>query len=149
MKQGLASAGVPVLLVLQGAGDVAVLRHGGRLVEAEPFVEHDGVADSWERYGDAFALLGKMHRVLAAVDIAVEEPEVSNYGTPDVLLGWTQQLVGELRPLAPTPEVRHAREICRRAMQLFGKLQEQWSGVRDALPRQLTHGDYGGGNVLF
>ena len=113
-KQRLAAAGFPVSVPLATTEGKSALRWGNRLVEVEPFVAHDTVADSWDRYPPAFAALARLHDALAA---AVDPqtfvpPRVSNYGSPIGLLGWVGQTEARIRPIRPVTR-RHAR--CRSA----------------------------------
>jgi Ser/Thr protein kinase RdoA (MazF antagonist) len=93
VKDMLARAGFPVPLPLPTTSGETILRYKDRLVEVEPFIVHDGEADTWERNVIAFSLLGQLHNFLAAhtASIPLVEPVVSNYGTPGTLLRWTQQ----------------------------------------------------------
>lgn len=156
MKRMLARAGFPVPLPLSTTSGKTLLRYNDWLVELEPFIVHDGEADTWERNVVAFSLLGRLHTFLAAqsVSISLVEPVVSNYGTPDMLLAWTQLAAEKVAQAQstlskPSQATQAALSLYTETMQLLSSLQARWQPMREQLPRQLTHGDYGGGNLLF
>jgi aminoglycoside phosphotransferase (APT) family kinase protein len=79
-------------------------------------------------------------------------PVVSNYGTPATLLTWTKQAAEESTRLTQdiTAEAQQqALALYAEVIHLLIFLQEQWDKTKEHLPEQLTHGDYGGGNLLF
>ncbi len=154
MKSMLARAGFPVPLPLATTNGETTLHYKDRLVELEPFIAHDGEADTWGRNFVAFSLLGKLHNFLAAQpdSVSLIEPVVSNYGTPDMLLTWTRQAaekVAQSAQSSPSHETQSALSLYAEAIQLLSSLQARWQAAKAYLPRQLTHGDYGGGNLLF
>lgn len=154
IKDMLSRAGFPVPLPLPTTNGETILRYKDRLVEAEPFIVHDGEADTWNRNVIAFSLLGRLHAFLAteSASISLVEPVVSNYGTPAMLLIWTQQATEKVTQSAqryPSQETQSALSLYAEAIQLLSSLQARWQPVKAYLPRQLTHGDYGGGNLLF
>jgi Ser/Thr protein kinase RdoA (MazF antagonist) len=154
VKRFLAHAGFPVPLPLPAISGETILRYHDHLLELEPFIAHDGEADTWERNAIAFSLLGKLHAFLVteATNIHLIDPVVSNYGTPEMLLAWTRQAAEESSQLlqqVKTQQTRQALSLYTEAIQLLITLQEQWDKTQEHLPRQLTHGDYGGGNLLF
>lgn len=79
-------------------------------------------------------------------------PVVSNYGTPEQLLTWIQQArekAMHTKQALQTSEGKYAIALYDDAIAMLSSLQEWWSETHVYLPRQLTHGDYGGGNILF
>ena len=108
----------------------------------------------WERNARAFSLLGRLHAFLAmeATNIDLVDPVVSNCGTPETLLAWTYQAVEESTQSLQAIKAREKQQalsLYAEAIRLLVSLQEQWDKIQEHLPRQLTHGDYGGGNLLF
>ena len=121
----------------------------GRLFEVEPFVAHDSTADSWDRYAVALGVLGGLHGLLGEnfAKQTLLPPRVSNYGTPDLLLEWLQHVERLIEHDGAA--ITEARSICHRARELLEAIQQWWIETGRHLPRHYTHGDYGGGNVLF
>lgn len=151
IKLALHNACLPVVLPLATVQGTYWLASQGRLVELEPFVAHTHVADSWERYAAALGMLGRLHDALSVYsgqDTFVPPP-VSNYGTPARLLAWTQRVSQKIRRNPESAAKTRALAICNVSCTLLQYLQRAWSEVAEQLPRQLIHGDYGGGNVLF
>jgi Ser/Thr protein kinase RdoA (MazF antagonist) len=150
-KQRLAAAGFPVSVPLATTEGEPALRWGNRMVEVEPFVAHDNVTDSWDRYPPAFAVLARLHDGLtAAIDPETfVPPRVSNYGSPTSLLGWVGQTEARIRANPPGNATGRALQVCATANDVLGKLADWWPRAAPGLPVQPIHGDYGGGNVLF
>jgi homoserine kinase type II len=151
VKQRLAAAGFPVSVPLTTSEGEPALRWGNRLVEVEPFVAHDTVADSWDRYPLAFTALARLHDALAAaVDTeSFVPPRVSNYGSPTGLLAWVGQTEARIRAHPPGNATARALQVCAASNEVLGKLADWWPRAAPGLPVQPIHGDYGGGNVLF
>ncbi len=153
IKLLLASANFPVTLpITTGAGET-VLSYDQRLMELEPFIVHDGEADTWEHNFIAFSLLGRLHSFLAMQKdkIHLVDPAVSNYGTPETLLTWIYQAQKKVQSRQDIERQKRqpALSLYADAIQLLQILREQWDKTNQHLPQQLIHGDYGGGNLLF
>ena len=89
---------------------------------------------------------------MEATNIDLVDPVVSNCGTPETLLAWTYQAVEESTQSLQAIKAREKQQalsLYAEAIRLLVSLQEQWDKIQEHLPRQLTHGDYGGGNLLF
>lgn len=173
IRRMLSRAGFPVPQPLPALTGETFMYYNDRLLEIEPFILHDGVADTWERNVMAFAILGRLHAVFAAktARIPLVDPVVTNYGTPDLLLTWTQRAANKITqssqdvqaqekvgrpqgsPLpspAPAPTfLAEALALYAEAIRLLTSLQTWWQDNQPRLPRQITHGDYGGDNLLF
>lgn len=154
IKHILSHAGFPVLLPIPGSAGDTILEYNNGLMELEPFIVHDSIADTWERNVKAFTLLGKLHSFLATQTGHIEQanPVVSNYGTPEQLLTWTQQAREKIVQSSQhrhTPERQQALTLYEESIHMLSSLQTWWKAAQEHLPRQLTHGDYGGGNILF
>jgi homoserine kinase type II len=151
VKQQLSVAGLPVPVPLRLPSGAGIMASGDKLVEVERYVAHDAVADSWERYDVAFQLLGRLHAALkeAGATLRLHPPLVSNYGTPEQLLGWTQRAGCAIDTAEPSTARTRALEICSAAAEILQYLLPRWHEHSAQLPEQAIHGDYGGGNVLF
>ncbi|MBI3970867.1 MAG: phosphotransferase [Chloroflexi bacterium] len=152
----LAQSGIPVCQPIRTRAGEAMLVVDGRVVEVEPFVAHDARADTWPRDVRAFAMLARLHDAFAQDGLGLfVPPRVSNYGTPLQLERWlakTERLVlGRLEEDERRRglEAERALSICRATRDVLGWFGAWWETVGEQLPRLLTHGDYGGGNVLF
>lgn len=139
---------LPIALPVQTANGATMIKYGGRLVEVEPFVAHNGSADRLSRYESAFAMLGRLHRALEpwTEQLRQTPPLVSNYGTLEQLRAWT---TNTREGIAVAMRIdRASLAVCDDALLLLDRLAHAWSGV-PALPHVPTHGDYGGDNLLF
>lgn len=143
VKQHLQAASIPVAVPIPSRRRVAYVQHDDRLVEVERFISHDGTASTWQRYEQAFGMLGRVHAALAACP-APPPPRVQNYGEPAVLRHWVARTQQRL-----AAEHTAARAVCDTAAQLLQQIGGWWQHASGALPRQLIHGDYGGDNLLF
>ncbi len=148
IKRTLVEHHLPVSLPLPGVGGASIMEYNGRLVDVEPFVQHDGVADTWERYATGFVMLGRFHQALEpfSMQLIQTPPLVSNYGTPAQLIGWTKHTRDQIESATPTAAA--ALAVCDQALALLDLLQEGWKDTPPLL-HTGTHGDYGGENVLF
>lgn len=146
----LAGAGLPVPGPLSARTGDTVLLLDGRLVEVERFFPHTGTADSWDRYEEAFRLLGRLHDALRIhAPTGLVPPRVSNYGTLGQLQRWLARTLVVLRHYRPSAEAIAALAVCEETRDLIGAFGERWEATHLSLPIQPIHGDYGGGNVLF
>lgn len=151
VKRRLRARGFPLpesLTTLLGEGFVHA---GDRLVEVERFVPHDGVADSWERYGIGFSVLGRLHDFLHrnVTEEILVPPRVSNYQPPLTLIDWVQRTEAALRQAPPDEQTGRALEICAGTKALLAPIIAWWRQTGSHLPRQPIHGDFGGENLLF
>lgn len=154
VRRALSRAAFPVPLPLLTNTGETILFYNDHLMEIEPFITHDGIADTWEHNVNAFSLLGRLHSFFATelASIVLVNPVVSNYGTPETLLAWTQQAREEVVQASQNiqgVERQRALALYTEAIELLSFLQAWWKKAQAYLPRQLTHGDYGGGNMLF
>ncbi len=151
IKKQLHAAGFPVPQPLATPAGATLLRCANRLVEVEPFMEGGNEIHSWEYYRIAFSMLGKLHDTLDAVvdRSAFVQPRASNYGTPQMLLRWTQRTATVLHRWLPTPMITQALQICAETHTLLLAMQDWWQHAGSQLPQQPIHGDYRIGNVLF
>ena len=146
-RQHLAAGGVPcvpVIPTLNGAESITVDQ---RLVEVEPFVEHDAKMDSWERLETGLPLLGRIHSLLRTLDVSDDgrnAPASNNIAPQDVLTG-TVRGTTLIRSWQPTPAELQLADAAERLAHKAAHAQREFAD----LPRQLVHGDYWDNNVLF
>lgn len=148
IRSELAAKQLPVPLPLRTSGGATMIEHRGRLVEVEPFVGHDSVADTWECYVAGFAMLSRLHQALLpfSAQLKATPPLVSNYGTLEQLTAWTSNTREQVQRIAPT--AANALAVCDAALALLRTLQAA-ALCMSPLPPAPTHGDYGGDNLLF
>lgn len=75
-------------------------------------------------------------------------PPVSNYVIPPLLVRWIARALVRLRAQEASA-AGVAITACQEAADLADRVCAWWHGRGEQLPVALTHGDYGGGNVLF
>ena len=118
-----------------------------RLVEVEPYIEHDGKMDSWQRIKVALPLLGRAHTLMQALEISQDgsvAPAANHVEAADVV-AWTLRGTGRIRSWQASPaELRLAD-----ASEELARLLDSAEGERPPLARQLVHGDFWDNNVLF
>jgi Ser/Thr protein kinase RdoA (MazF antagonist) len=151
-RRRLAEGGVPCAQPLHTRDGATWIEADGRLVEAEPYVEHDAEMDTWERLEAGLPLLGRVHALLAGLTVHEDgrsAPASNNIAPEDVLDG-VQRGTRHMREWDPSPSSAVELEMAAAADQLALVLSEaeHRAGVGD-LPRQLVHGDYWDNNVLF
>jgi homoserine kinase type II len=119
----------------------------GRLVEVEPYVEHDAIMDSWRRIQAGLPLLGRIHTLLRQVDVNEDgrtAPAANNIEPRDALPG-TLRGTCRLRRWNPTTAELQLAAASEELAELVDRAERGIEG----LPRQLVHGDYWDNNVLF
>ncbi|MFI1094437.1 phosphotransferase enzyme family protein [Streptomyces sp. NPDC020917] len=137
LRRRLLDAGVRTARPVAWHGREAV-RVGGRWAELEEYMPHRSQppGDAW-----LFGALGRLHRVLASLDLTVPRPAVATYGPPRSLRRW----------LAVTgPAVAHHPEATRtvaRVRRLVARLDTRWVPAT-ALPVHPVHGDAKTGNIV-
>ena len=143
----LARGGVPCpqpIRTLDGEPWIVV---EGRLVEVEPYVEHDGGMDSWERIEAGLPLLGRIHSLLRPLEVSEDgrHPPAANHIEPLDALAGTLRGTRRVRQWDASPdELRLAN-----ASEELARLVDREERESEGLPRQLVHGDYWDDNVLF
>lgn len=143
----LARGGVPCAVPISTLDGVSWIPVGGRLVEVEPYVEHDARMDSWERLEAGLPMLGRIHTLLRPLDVSEDgrkAPAANHIEPRDVLTG----------TLCGTECIRHwnasLEEIALAdASEELARLVDRAERGVTGLPRQLVHGDYWDNNVLF
>ena len=124
--------------------------------ELEPYVVHDVQLERWSDYPQAFALLAQLHTALDHLPATVQHvpPAVSNYALPAQLLQWTHktiQVIEQERAAGRqrAGDAQHALDICATVLPFLQTLDRWWKSEGQLLPHGLTHGDYGGSNLLL
>jgi homoserine kinase type II len=146
-RRHLAQGGVPCAPPIPTRTGESWIRVDGRLVEVEPYVEHDAKMDSWARLEAGLPLLGRIHSLLRplAVSAAGRNAPAANYIPPQDVLSGTRRGIARLREWSPSPGELQLAAAAEELAQLVDRAQR---GIED-LPRQLVHGDYWDNNVLF
>jgi hypothetical protein len=132
------------------------------VVDVESYVASNGITTSWPRFMAAARLLARIHDSLDAGVVAKSDgakpyvpPPVRLYGTPAELLGWMDETVEAIHTQQTTDRraapdaAEQALGLCNRGRTLLSVLDAWWNAEGVALPRGLTHGDYGTSNALF
>ena len=150
VRRSLVQQGLPIPQPLATSSGETRATIEGRLIEIEPYVTHDAIADTWERYAKAFTFLGTLHDALAgSVPPQFVPPRVSNYGLPSQLLQGVRHTRDVLEKENALPAVAQALTACQEAQDLLLVIDAWWKQASSSLPVQLLHGDYGGGNILL
>ncbi|MCL4542057.1 MAG: phosphotransferase [Chloroflexi bacterium] len=149
LRAALATAGFPALPPLKTPNGSAWLRYGDRLVECELYQTHDTTAESPEYIQATISLLGQLHRWLATYPIhKVVRPPVRNYATPSQLSHWLTHASARCA-IRTDADAHTAYQLSLQARTLLKAIRRALSPHWQSLPRQLIHGDFGGGNLLF
>ena len=140
LRQHLAAEGLLVgrPVPIDGRDVVAV---GPYLAEAEEYVDHAKPPPERSSYVWMYGAMGRLHRVLTRVEVALVRPQVATYGPPSSLRRWLARTEREVAA------DREATEIVAWARALIRQLDRQWIPAT-SLPCQLIHGDVRLGNVV-
>ena len=147
IRQWLAAGGVPCarpFLTLDGASWIVV---EDRLVEVEPYIEHDARMNSWERLIAGLPLLGRIHTLLQSLTVSAAgrvAPAANHIEPWDVPAGVARGTERIRRWGASPAELRLVT-----AAEDLARLVAQTERGGKNLRRQLVHGDYWDNNVLF
>lgn len=143
----LASNGVPCALPVLTLRGESWTRIANRLVELEPYVEHDGMMDSWERIETSLPLLGRIHTLFRSLNVSADGriALAANHIPPEDTLAGTLQGAKFVRAWHPTPV---ELELADRAESL-AHLVDRAERDGGRFPWQMVHGDFWHNNVLF
>src|SRR5439155_11243914 len=147
VRRQLASGGVPCALPVRTVDGESWVTADGRLVEVEPYVEHDAKMDSWQRLEAGLPMLGRIHTLLRPLNVseAGRRPPAANHIEPQDVLTGTLRGTRRIRKWDTSPaEVELAA-----ASEELARLVDRAERGIERLPRQLVHGDYWDNNVLF
>jgi Ser/Thr protein kinase RdoA (MazF antagonist) len=147
-RGALLAGGVPCAPVVPTRRGAPWIRLQGRLVEVEPYVEHDAVMDSWQRLEVGIALLAQVHGVLPHVEVgeAGHRPRFANHLEPADVQARTAQGTARMRRWGPTATEAGLADAADRLANLVAQAE---AALVVQLPRQLAHGDFWDDNVLF
>lgn len=147
VRRRLAQGGVPCALPVPTRTGESWIRVDERLVEVEPYIEHDAKMDSWPRLEVGLPFLGRIHTLLRSLTVSEDgrNPPAANNIAPQDALAGTLRGTRRLRQWATSPG---ALQLAAAAEELAQLVDQAERGV-EGLPRQLVHGDYWDNNVLF
>lgn len=148
-RRQLAGCGVPCPVPIPASAGGQWTLVGGRLVEVEEYVEHDGQMDTWERVEAGLHVLGRMHTVLATIGVGTDakQPLFANYLAPEDVAESAARGVARIRSWSPSGEEVRLADAAEELARRVGELQQQCQ--YRSLPRQLVHGDFWDDNVLY
>ena len=147
VRRHLAGGGVPCALPLATRNGESWIAVEDRLIEVEPYVEHDAKMDTWARLTAGLPLLGRIHALLRPLRVSEDghnPPATNNIAPQDVLPG-TRRGTHRIRQWAPSPAELQLAAAAEELAQWVDRAQRGG----EELPRQLVHGDFWDNNVLF
>jgi Ser/Thr protein kinase RdoA (MazF antagonist) len=139
VRINLANQGLVVPVPIGHRGS-AIFRCGDRWAELEPYIPHERLEPVPTSYSWMFGAMGRLHRALAACDLAVPRPLVATYASPSSLQRWLRVSESVVQGDA------EARDIVRWTRDLLNRLSRQWVPATH-LPMHLVHGDVRLSNV--
>ena len=147
-RTALRAGGVPCTLPVPTLDGAPWISLKGRLVEVEPYVDHDAKLDTWERLATAMPVLARAHNLLGPLEVgeAGRRPRFANHLEPAEVPSAVRRGTGRMRAWGPTPA---ERRLAAEAEELAELVTEAEAGLGSRLPRQLVHGDFWDNNVLF
>lgn len=150
LKHWLHTQQLPIVLPIPTVAGNTLTTYQDRLIEVERFLPHSDAPELRACYAQAFALLGRFHTVLAGYTHAATFPQplVENYGLPAILTQWVEQTKHRIQQLSHV-QAAEAVAVCDKTIELLEYLSLWWREAEHQLPRQLVHGDYGVGNLLW
>ena len=148
VRRQLIASGMPCSGTLLTQSEKPWLEFNDRLIEAEPYVDHDGYMVSWERLEIALPMLGRLHTISRSIATsqAGRHPVFANHIDFEVLLDRT---CCGTRPVRGWTSAPFARQLAEMAEELAHLVRAAGNDLISMLPRQLVHGDYWYDNVLF
>ncbi len=144
----VSEGGVPCVAVVRSAGGAPYLHLGEHLVEVEPFVESDAHMDSLPHIGAGLPMLGRVHDLLAGIDLAATAhwvPPFANSVDPVGVVDATRVGTDPIRSWDPTHEESALADAADRLAAACAEARTPFIG----LPGQLVHGDYWDNNDAF
>lgn len=108
------------------------------VLEVEQYVV-GGPMDSWDRLHVGMRTLGRLHTLMADLDVEVPPP-IANHLPQELALTATRDATSVVRAWGPTPQEER-----------YGEIAEALAGMLPVvdLRTQLVHGDFKDNNVLF
>jgi homoserine kinase type II len=149
VRRHLALGGVPCVLpvkTLSGKSWIVVER---RLVEVEPYIEHNANMDSWQRIRAGLPMLGRIHTLLQRLKVSADgrNAPASNHIKPEEVVAGTLSGTRRIRQWDASPA---ELQLADASEELALSVDRRQTGLGvEQLPRQLVHGDFWDNNVLF
>jgi homoserine kinase type II len=145
----LACSGLTCAVPSPTRGGKTWAEHEGRLLEVEPYVEHDGAMNSWARVEQGLRLLSKMHDVLKQIVVSSDgaTPKFVNYIAPGEVLAGTTRGTSRMRSWSPPATENCLADAADELARLVDTEQNRYQDT--SLPRQLVHGDFWDNNVFY
>jgi Ser/Thr protein kinase RdoA (MazF antagonist) len=137
-RETLRMRGIPIPNLRPGLDKATWSEFGDCVVEVEHYV-NGGFMDSLARLRVGMQALGRLHTLMADLDVEIPPP-IANYLPAKDALDATLDAVSVIRTWDPTPEEVRYAEIAEALARMLP--------VTD-LRTQLVHGDYKDTNVLF
>jgi len=149
-RAALRAGGVPCappVPTLEGAPWISL---HGRLVELEPYVDHDAKMDTWERLATGMPVLARAHNLLGRLEAgeAGSRPRFANHLEPAEVSSAVRRGTGRIRAWGPTAAELRVAAVAEELAELVTEAEVE-AGLGSRLPRQLVHGDFWDNNVLF
>ena len=145
VRRALVAAGLPVVAPLTTAAGTAIVEWDGLLGEVQPWMVHTGDGSAWSRLITAGATLRHLHDHLAALHVQPDQRD-DPWRSPAELADQLAAAMPKLRRFAAQDGVA-IDDYLERAAMVLEALDD--SDLLKGCPRQLTHGDYQGRNLLF
>jgi Ser/Thr protein kinase RdoA (MazF antagonist) len=144
-RLALVQAGLAVAAPVRTSAGTTILEWDGSLCELQPWIFHDGDGHNWANLITAASALRRMHDCMVTCP-AVPDEQDDPWSSPAELANQLAENVVSLRRYAD-----HAGMVIDRFLQQAGHILEtlHGAGILDSCPRQLTHGDFQGHNILF
>lgn len=141
----LTAAGLAVGAALPTTSGETLLASEGLFWELQPWIVHSDDGHSWPNVVGAASTLGRIHDALAACD-AMPEQRDDPWRSPGALAEQLAANAERLRAVGRGQGMTIDGHIDQ-SLHILETLRDE--GLLVAAPRQLTHGDYQGRNLLF
>jgi Ser/Thr protein kinase RdoA (MazF antagonist) len=141
----LAEAGLPIAVPLHSSTGTTVVEENGLQGEIQPWIPHTDDGGSWPNLLIAAGVLRHLHTVLATCTVQVDQRD-DPWRPPEHLAA----RLGADMPVLHTLAQQRGIDISpylHRAIVILETLHTRI--ILDQCPRQLTHGDFQGSNLLF
>ncbi|MGE5222570.1 MAG: phosphotransferase enzyme family protein [Omnitrophica WOR_2 bacterium] len=150
IKRRLHAAGIPVVLPLTVINGNTFIEIDQRLAEVEGYIPNQERPPAVKHYEVSASILGRLHAALGgfAQIPEIPPPEVENYSLPVDLEAGLARVRSRIE-MAQAEGRSQALNICALVESSLPYITEEWQRLGQYLPRQLVHGDFGPGNILF
>ncbi len=145
VRGALVEAGLPVGAPVSTPAGTTIVEWNGALCELQPWIPHNGDGHNWASLITAAAPLRRMHDCMATCP-AVPDQHDDPWRSPAELANQLAANAVSLRQRADQIGVAigHSLHLARHILETLRD-----GGILDTCPRQLTHGDFQGRNILF